>query len=135
MPKIGGCYEVPIKNSASRTLVTLSFTVHAQGVETEMKLLYETVQSNTHSCAINATIVKLLVVAFLKSRLCFDLKLWPQIRGPDQIWGMIRRSCILQYISKVLSHLSKVVAQVQAGDGHFLISWYQPGDFSVNTLL
>lgn len=86
MPKIGGCYEVPIKNSASRTLVTLSFTVHAQGMETEMKLLYETVQSNTHSCAINATIVKLLVVAFLKSRLCFDLKLWPQIRGPDQIW-------------------------------------------------
>lgn len=49
MPKIGGCYEVPIKNSASRTLVTLSFTVNVQGVETEMKLLYEIVQSNIHT--------------------------------------------------------------------------------------
>lgn len=61
MPKIGGCYEVPIKNSARRTLVTLSFTVNVRGGYTINKTpVHYAVQYN--SSAINDTFVKLLVL-------------------------------------------------------------------------
>ncbi len=62
MPKIGGCYQVPIKNSARRTLVTLSFTVNPQGVDTinETPVWHYVVQYN--SPAIKNTFVKLLML-------------------------------------------------------------------------
>lgn len=97
MPKIGGCYQVPIKNSARRTLVTLSFTVNPQGVDiiNETPVWHYVVQYN--SPAINNTFVKLLmlrqmygkfygfIICGLVSNILFTtsvqkkhLKLWPQ---------------------------------------------------------
>lgn len=97
MPKIGGCYQVPIKNSARHTLVTLSFTVNPQGVDTinETPVWHYVIQYN--SPAINNTFVKLLMlrqmygkfysfmwsciycnILFTTSVQQKHLKLWPQ---------------------------------------------------------